>query len=285
MDSMRESSKQMMTTTATAPTPEALAAGLRAAWTAGDFGQIAQYDTAGGPDLVRRLGLGPGERVLDVACGTGNFALPAARAGASVTGLDFAPNLLAQARARAAAEGLDIRLDEGDAEALPYADGAFDTVASMFGAMFAARPERIAAELLRVCRPGGRVVMTNWTPDSIIGQLGALVGHYAPPPPMLAPPVLWGVEATARERLREGSAGVRIGRRRYPLAFPFGPAEVADLFIHHLGAVQRAYSTLDADRQAAFRRDLTALWTDRNSAADGTTRVESDYLEVVAARA
>lgn len=271
---------------AATPTPDALAAGMRAAWTAGDFGQIARYDTQGGPDLVRRLGLAAGERALDVACGTGNFALPAVRAGAVVTGLDFAPNLLAQARSRAAAEGLDIRFDEGDAEALPYADGAFDTVVSMFGAMFAARPERVAAELVRVCRPGGRVVMTNWTPGSIIGQLGALVGRYAPPPPMLAPPVLWGVEATARERLREGVDGVRIERRRYPLAFPFGPPEVAELFIRHLGAIQRAYATLDADRQAAFRRDLTALWTERNRAADGTTtRVDAEYLEVLATRA
>jgi SAM-dependent methyltransferase len=235
--------------------------------------------------LVRLAAPAPGERVLDVACGTGNFALPAARADARVTGVDFAPNLLAQARARAVAAGLGIRFDEGDAEALPYADGAFDTVVSMFGAMFAALPERVAAELVRVCRPGGRVVMTNWTPESVIGRLGALVGRYDPPPPMVAPPVLWGVEATARERLQAGVAGVRIERRLYPLAFPFGPAEVAELFIRHLGAIRRAYAALDADRQASFRRDLTALWAEHNRAADGTTHVESEYLEVVATRA
>ncbi len=178
-----------------------------------------------------------------------------------------------------------IQFDEGDAEDLPYADGAFDTVVSMFGAMFAARPELVAAELVRVCRPGSRIVMTNRTPDSFVGRLAALVDRYAPPPPMIAPTVLWGVEDTVRERLREGVAELRIERRRHSIAFPFGPADVAELYIRNLGAIQRAYAALDAAQKAEFRRDLTRFWDDSNCADDGTTRIDSEYLEVVAIRA
>ena len=274
-----------MTLTTTMPPLETIKAGMRATWMAGDFGQIARYERASGEDLVRRLGLGPGERVLDVACGTGNVALPAARAGATVTGLDFAPNLLAQARERATAAGLAIRFDEGDAEALPYADGAFDVVTSAFGVMFAPRPERAAAELLRVCRPGGRIALLNWTPRSFVGQLFLLVCQYAALPPQLAPPVQWGVEATVRERLRAGIGALHTAPRVYPLAYPFGPEAVADLYIANLGAVQRAYAGLVPDRQAALRRDLIALFADNNRAADGTTRIDAECLEAVATRA
>ena len=263
---------------------EAIKAGMRATWMAGDFGKIARYEPATGADLVRRLGLGPGDRILDVACGAGNVALAAARAGATVTGLDFAPNLLGQARERAAAEGLAVRFDEGDAEDLPYADGAFDVVTSAFGVMFAPRPERAAAELIRVCRPGGRIALLNWTPRSFVGQLFLLVCRYAPLPPV-PPPVLWGVEATVRERLGEGIAALRLTPRVYPLAFPFGPGAVADLYIENLGAIQRAYAGLDPDRQAALRRDLTTFFADNNRAGDGATRIDAECLEALATRA
>lgn len=269
----------------TMPPIEAITAGLRATWMAGDFGAIARYEPATGADLVGRLDLGPGDRVLDVACGAGNVALAAARAGASVTGLDFAPNLLAQARERAAGEGLAARFDEGDAEALPYADGTFDVVTSAFGVMFAPRPERAAAELVRVCRPGGRIALLSWTPRSVVGQLFLLVCTYAPLPPNIAPPVLWGVEATAREYLRDGTAALRLTPRVYPLAFPFGPQAVADLYIANLGAIRRAHAGLAPDRQAALRRDLTAFFADNNRAGDGTTRIDAECLEAVATRA
>ena len=269
----------------TMPPIEAIKAGMRATWTAGDFGRLARYESTSGEDLVRRLGLGPGDRVLDVACGTGNVALAAARAGATVTGLDFAPNLLAQARARAAAEGLAIRFDEGDAEDLPYADGAFDVVASAFGVMFAPRPERAAAELLRVCRPGGRIALLNWTPRSFVGQLFLLVCRYAPLPPQVRPPVLWGVEASVRTYLGTGMADLHATPRIYQLAYPFGPAAVADLYIANLGAIQRAYAGLDPERQAALRRDLTGFFAENNRAGDGTTRIDAECLEVLATRA
>ena len=269
----------------TLPPIETIKAGMRATWMAGDFGQLARYEPASGEDLVRRLGLGPADRVLDVACGTGNVALAAARAGATATGLDFAPNLLTQAREHAAAEGLAICFDEGDAEALPYVDGAFDVVASAFGVMFAPRPECAAAELLRVCRPGGRIALLNWTPRSFIGQLYLLVCQYAALPPQIAPPVLWGVEATVRERLSAGIAGLHTVPRVYSLAYPFGPEAVADLYIANLGVIQRAYAGLAPDRQAALRRDLTALFADNNRAGDGTTRIDAECLEAVATRA
>jgi SAM-dependent methyltransferase len=268
-----------------APNPAMIKAALTAAWTTGDFGQIAQYDTAAGEAFVRRLALTPGDRVLDIACGTGNFSLPAARAGAQVTGLDIAPNLLAQARARAAAAGLAIQFDEGDAEALPYADGAFATVVSLFGAMFAPRPDRVAAELVRVCQPGGRIAMLNWTPTSFVAQLAGLVGRIQPPPPQMIPPVLWGVENAVRERLREGVKELHLARRPYSLAFPFGPDATAGMYIQHLGAVQRPYAALDAQRQADFRRDLIQIITENNRAGDGTTRLETECLEVLAIRA
>ena len=270
--------------TTTMPPIEAIKAGMRATWMAGDFGQLARYESASGADLVRRLGLGPGDRVLDVACGTGNVALAAARAGATVNGLDFAPNLLTQARAQATAAGLTARFDEGDAEALPYADGAFDVVASAFGVMFAPRPERAAAELLRVCRSGGRIALLSWTPRSFVGQLFLLVCRYAPLPPQLAPPVQWGVEAMVRERLDAGVAALHTALRVYPLAYPFGPEAVADLYIANLGVIQRAYTGLAPERQADLRRDLTTFFADNTRAADGATRLDAECLEVVATR-
>lgn len=268
----------------TMPPIAAIKAGMRATWMSGDFGQIARYEAGSGETLLGHLGVAPQERVLDVACGTGNVALAAARLGASVTGLDFAPKLLAQARERALAAGLAIKFDEGDAEDLPYADGSFDLVASVFGVMFAPIPARAAAELLRVCRPGGRIALLSWTPRSLIGQLFLLVCRYAPPP-NIAPPVLWGVEASARDYLGAGVAEFRATTRIMTLAFPFGPQEVADLYIAHLGVIQRAYANLDIARQAALRHDLEQFFGDNNRADDGTTRLDAECLEVVAVRA
>src|SRR4051812_880967 len=178
-----------------------LAERTRATWTSGDFGRIAAGYVHGSGEFIARLELGAGEKVLDVACGTGNLAIPAARAGAQVTGIDIAPNLLEQAQAWARAEGFLIRFDEGNAEKMPYGDGAFDAVVSMFGAMFAPRPDDTAAELVRVCRAGGHIAMANWTPDGFIGQMFKIVGTYAPPAPGVPSPLLWGSEAMVTERL------------------------------------------------------------------------------------
>lgn len=267
------------------PTIEMLKAGMRANWTAGDFGQIVQYEGAASEEFIARLGLGPGDRVLDVACGTGKVTLAAARTGATVTGIDFAPNLLAQARGQATAEGLAVRFDEGDAEALPYGDGAFDVVVSTFGVMFATRPTAAAAELVRVCRPGGRIGILSWTPQSLIGQLFLFVLQYAPPPPNMAPPIFWGIEGKVREYLRDGVAELRATPRVETLAFPFGPAEVADLYITNLGPISRAYAGFAPEQQASLRSDLTTFFAENNRSREGgETWLEAEFLEVMAMR-
>src|SRR4026209_2072371 len=162
---------------------DALKAKLRATWISGDFGEIAKFLATEAEGFINRLGLKPGMKVLDVACGTGNLSLPAARLGANVTGVDIAPNSLEQARAKAAAAGLDIKFDEGDADALSYEDASFDAVVTMYGAMFAPRPDIVAAELKRVCKPGGFIAMANWTPTGFIGLMFKANGAYVPLPP------------------------------------------------------------------------------------------------------
>jgi SAM-dependent methyltransferase len=224
-------------------------------------------------------------RVLDVACGTGNLAIPAARAGARVTGLDIAPNLLEQARARAAAESLDIAFDEGDVEHLPYADGQFDVVMSMFGAMFAPRPERAAAEMLRVCRPGGTVAMANWTPEGFVGKMFTLGARFAPPPPGLAPPVLWGSDSVVRGRLADGTSEIKTEPVMVAFDYDFGPAEVVQFFRRYFGPTQMAFARLDEPAQAAYAAALEQLWIDHNEATDGRTVIQAEYLAVLATRA
>ncbi len=270
-------------TTSAATAPDTLTERVRATWMDGDFGRIAEGYERGAAEFIARLGLRAGEQVLDVACGTGNLTLPAARFGAMVTALDIAPNLLAQLAARAAAEELAIVRHEGNCEALPFDDGSFDTVITMFGAMFAARPERAAAELVRVCRPGGRIVMANWTKDGFIGEMLATIVRYVPPPADLPSTLLWGDEAVVSARL--AGTDVRFTRRMMALEYPLSPAGVVDYFRAWYRPTSRAFAALgDAAQREHLHRELTALWAAHNRAADGTTRVESEYLEVVAVR-
>jgi SAM-dependent methyltransferase len=262
--------------------PDPLTERVRATWTAGDFGRIARSYQRGAADFVARLKLRPAETVLDVACGSGNLALPAGRTGALVTGIDIAPNLIDQARANAAGEGLAIAFEVGDAEAMPFADASFATVITMFGAMFAGRPERAAAELLRVTRPGGRIAMASWTPTGFIGEMFTTTARFVPPPAGVPSPLLWGSEEAVRERLGRGTAALAVARRQITFDFPVGPAEVVEDFRRWYGPTLRAFAALDAGRQAELRRDLERLWAGRNEAEDGTTRVQSEYLEVIA---
>jgi SAM-dependent methyltransferase len=266
------------------PELETLKSRLRATWIAGDFGQIAKATASGAEDFIKRLNLQPGMKVLDVACGTGNLALPAARMGAIVTGVDIAPNLLEQARENAEREGLKIQFDEGDAEALPYEDASFDAVVTMFGAMFAPRPELVAAELKRVCRPGGFIAMANWTPTGFVGRMFKTVSSHVPPPPGMPPPVLWGDAAKVRERLNEAFSKLETNERNITFRFPFPPADVVEHFRNYFGPVQKAFGALDESGQAALRRDLEQLWTENNRATDGTTLGDAQYLEVIAVR-
>jgi SAM-dependent methyltransferase len=266
------------------PEMESLKTRLKDMWMAGDYGQVAKHIETLAEEFITRLELKPGVRLLDVACGSGNLAIVAAREGAIATGVDIATNLLEQARDRAASEGLTIQFDEGDAENLPYNDAAFDVVVSMFGAMFAPRPELVAAELARVCRSGGRIAMANWTPDGFVGHMFKIGGKYAPAPPDMPSPVNWGDEETVRERLRDGIADLQLTRRKCRLKYPFPPAKVVEFFRAYFGPTQRAFEALDADGKAALRSDLERLWSEHNRATDDTTDVEGEYLEIIATR-
>ena len=209
---------------------ETLKARLKATWMSGDYGHFATYLEAGALDFLSRIQIEPGARVLDVASGAGQTAIPMSRAGAKVTGIDIATNLIEKARDRAQAENLDARFEEGDAELLPYPDGSFDIVISLIGAMFAPRPELVAAELKRVCRPGGRIIMGNWTPTGFVGQMFKIHGKHVPPPAIMAPPVKWGEEDVVRERFKDGISHLKLSRRIYPFRYPFPPAEVVEFF-------------------------------------------------------
>jgi SAM-dependent methyltransferase len=261
---------------------KALKKRLTTTWNTGDYGIVARDLEASAADFLARIHFEPGTRLLDLACGSGQVAIPAARAGAEATGVDIAPKWIEQARARAQEEGLNARFDEGDAEDLPYEDDSFDLVISLIGAMFAPRPERVAAEMVRVCRPGGRIVMGNWTPEGFIGQMLKASAQYVPPPALMPSPLLWGTESAVHERLREGIAELQLTRRMYPFAYPFPPAEVVDFYAEYFGPTNCALNVLDETEQMALRQDLEQLWQKYNQASDGKTYVEAEILEVVA---
>jgi SAM-dependent methyltransferase len=264
---------------------EVLKARLKATWMAGDFGQVAKSIESHAEEFIARRHIKPGMRVLDVACGTGNLAIPAAKAGAIVTAVDIATNLVEQARARALSEGVNVQCDEGDAEQLPYPDASFDLVVSMYGAMFAPRPDRAAAELVRVCRPGGQIAMANWTPRGFVGQMFKATADHVPPPPGMPAPVLWGDEAIVRERLRDGISELQMTPVKVLFKFPFSVPETIEFYRTYFGPTQRAFAALPEDKQPVLRQDLESLWTQHNHATDGTTYVEAEYLEVLATRA
>lgn len=257
----------------------ALKKAMKSAWMSGDFGRIASANENRGQEFIDRLQLKPSARVLDVACGTGNQSLPAARAGAEVTGLDIATNLLVQARERAEKEGLKIRFVEGDAEELPFGNAEFEVVLSMFGAMFAPRPERVAAEFLRVCKPGGMIAMANWTPAGFTAEMFKINSKYAPAPPDVPAPVLWGDETVARRRFA-AAARVETAKRDVLFDFPFGPAEVVEMFRTYFGPTRTALSKLDPAAQKAMLEDLTGHWASHSEGDSNHTIVRSEYLEV-----
>jgi len=268
------------------PNLEAVKARQKATWQSGDFGQIARTIENVAEDFMARQPLKPGSRVLDVACGTGNLAVIAARRGCVVSGIDIASNLIEQARGRAAAEGLCIDFKEGDAETLPFLGSQFDLVVSSFGVMFAPRPNVAVAELQRVTKPGGRVALASWTPEGFLGKMFNVFKAHLPPPPTGVPsPMSWGDETTVRSRLRHGFADVRLTRRIALMRYPFPPANTVEFFRQFYGPTQRAFASLDAPAQAALRRDLVDLQTIHNTAKTPyTTEVAAEYLEAVALR-
>ncbi len=260
-----------------------LKARLKATWMTGDYDIFSRYMETDAHLFFRRIGIDAGTRVLDVGCGAGQLALIAARAGAQVTGCDIATNWVERARARAKSEGLNAIFDEGDAEALPYADASFDVAASLIGAMFAPRPEMVAAEMTRVCRPGGKIAMANWTPRGFVGQMFKTIAKYIAPNGMPSP-VLWGDEATVRDRLKEGIVDVQCTPRFYQFEYPFPPETVVQFFRQHYGPMTKAFASLDAEGQEKLKRELVELWTSYNRAEGNGTLVDAEYLEVIAIR-
>jgi SAM-dependent methyltransferase len=260
--------------------------GMRASWMAGDFGVVAKTIAGAAEALAARLNVPAGSKILDVACGTGNVAIPMAKLGAIVTGVDIAANLLVQARERAASEGLEIQFDEGDAESLPYADASFDVVVTMFGAMFAPRPELVARELARVLKPGGLLAMANWNPASFSGKMFRVGAQHVPPPAGIAPPVMWGDDATVRQRLSVGFEEVRTVLVPVDFDLPVNPAGAVEFFRKYFGPTQMAFGRLDEAGKTAFAEDLEGLWSGANVASDPEvhTLVKNEYLQVTARR-
>lgn len=257
---------------------------LRQTWMAGDFGQIAKYTKGEAEQFIARRHIKPGTKVLDVACGTGNVSIPAAKAGAHVTGVDIATNLLTQARVHAKQEDVDITFEEGDAEDLPFEDESFNLVVSMFGVMFAPRPEIAVKELVRVCEHGGQIVLANWTPRGFVGQMIALTNKRVPPPAGMPSFVSWGEEKTVHERLHDGIVNLQLKHYVAEIKFPFSVPDTVEFYRTYFGPTQKAFESLPDEKQPELRRDMEELFKKNNKATDGTTLIDAEYLEVVATR-
>ncbi len=260
---------------------------MKAIWEDGDYGQLSMYKKDWDDDFISRLPIQAGTKLLDVACGTGYFCILAAKRGAEVTGIDLAGNLVAQARNHAKEHGVRIRFDEGDAEALPYADNSFDIVTSMIGAMFAPQPEKVAAELLRVCKPGGIIAMANWTAEGITGEMFGIGPKYLPPPPGVPYPLLWGNEDTVRQRFGKGIRDLQLTRRNWEIKFPFDETHVVEFFSRYFGPVKSTLEALNTqpEKKKQMEADMLAFWKKHNRATDSTLVCDAEWLEVVATKA
>jgi SAM-dependent methyltransferase len=272
------------TITTDKPDFKALTEAGRAVWSSGDFNAIARQVMAAAEDVVQAADPRPGQSVLDVACGSGNAALVAARRYCAVSGIDIAPNLVERARTRAAAEGVEVEFREGDAQALPYPDAHFDVVLSVFGVMFAPDQERAASELRRVCRPGGRIVLANWMPEAFGAYFFGAHARHAPPPPGMPSPLRWGTTEGLTELLGSGVRGIATTRRSINAYYP-SVEDGVDLFARYFGPTIRALNVVGPDGAEALRRDISAVFDRYNRADDGTAVVETEYLRVTATRA
>jgi SAM-dependent methyltransferase len=248
-------------------------------WSSGDYAVVGATLPMVAEGLCEAADVRPGERVLDVATGTGNGAIAAARRFAHAAGVDYVPALLERGRERAAAERLAIELREGDAEAIPFPDASFDVVLSTFGVMFAPDQERAAGELVRVCRPGGRIALASWTPEGFIGEMFRVVGRYVPPPAGVRSPLQWGTEARLRELF--GARARRLFLTPQEFVFRYAsPAHFVEVFRRWYGPTVQAFAALDAAGQAALAADLEALLGRRHLGGPGVA-VPSEYLEAV----
>ncbi|WP_233839081.1 class I SAM-dependent methyltransferase [Paraburkholderia sp. ZP32-5] len=261
----------------------AVKARQQTAWSTGNYAVVGTTLRIVGENLCEALDLRAGSRVLDVAAGNGNATLAAARRWCDVTSTDYVASLLDSGRARAQAEGLPVQFQEADAEALPFADATFDIAMSTFGVMFTPNQERAAAELVRVCKPGGRIGLANWTPESFIGQLFKTIGKHVPPPAGVKSPALWGAKVRLEELFGDSARRITATSRDFMFRYR-SPAHFIDVFRTFYGPMNKAFAALDGERRAAFHRDLMALIESRNRSADATLVLPGEYLEVVIER-
>ena len=267
------------------PDIQSLKARQKSTWESGDFGEVAKFIMTDAEQFMSHIDLRPGSKVLDAACGTGNLAVLAAKRGCITSGLDIASNLIAQARERARKESFTIEFTEGDAEAMPYPDATFDAVVSMYGVMFAPRPERVVSELRRVVKPGGLIALANWAPDGFIGKMFSIFARHLPPPAGFPSPLLWGDEAVVRARFEGVGEKLQMTRRTARMCFPFDAAGTVEFFQRYYGPTHRAFESLPPASRAALKRELIELHTRHNvSTRPDETETPSDYLEIHARR-
>ena len=265
------------------PSPPDLAAvkaRQHGAWSSGDYAMVGTTLQIVGEELCEALDLRAGQTVLDVAAGNGNASLAAARRWCEVLATDYVPTLLERARERAAAERLAVEFQPADAEALPFQDGRFDVVMSTFGVMFTPDQDQAAAELVRVCRPGGRIGLANWTPDGFIGQLFKTIGKHLPPPAGVRSPALWGTQARIAELFGPHAASIRAEPRCFVFRYR-SAAHWLEVFKTYYGPLLKAFAALQPAAQAALAEDVTALIGRFNRSGDDSMVVPSEYLEVV----
>jgi SAM-dependent methyltransferase len=255
----------------------------QAAWSTGNYAVVGTTLQIVGENLCEALDLRSGAHVLDVAAGNGNATLAAARRWCNVTSTDYVSSLLESGRARAQAEGHTIQFQEADAENLPFPDASFDAVMSTFGVMFTPNQDKAASELARVCKPGGRIGLANWTPESFIGQLFKTIGKYVPPAPGVKSPALWGTKARLEELLGNTALEIRTTNREFVFRY-HSPAHWIEVFRTYYGPMNKTFGALDAEKQAAFTEDLLGLMETRNRSGDRTLVLPSEYLEVVIER-
>ncbi len=261
----------------------AIKARQQSTWASGDFAVIGTTLQIVGETLCEAVDLRAGERVLDVACGNGNATLAAARRFAQVTGADYVPELLEKARMRGRAEGLDLELIEADAESMPFAEGSFDVVLSTFGVMFAPNHTAAAAELLRVCRPGGTIGLASWTPTGFIGKLLRTVGKYVPPPAGLQSPALWGKREHVAMLFGDGVVSLEAQRREFNFRYA-SAGHFIEVFRRFYGPTHKAFAALDLKGQEELTRDIEQLIADHDRGGSRSMVVPAEYLEVVAVR-
>jgi ubiquinone/menaquinone biosynthesis C-methylase UbiE len=266
-----------------APDLKAIKTKQQVTWSSGDYAVVGTTLQIVGEQLAEAMDLHAGEKVLDIAAGNGNATLAAARRWCEVTSTDYVETLLARGRQRAEAEGLKVTFQQADAEALPFADASFDGVMSTFGAMFSPDQSRTGSEMLRVCRPGGRIGLANWTPDGFIGQMFKTIGRQLPPPAGMKSPALWGTWEWIEKAFRAEAASLAAEPRHFVFRYRT-PEHFLDVFRRYYGPMLKAFEALDTRGRAALSHDIVDLIGTFNRATDGTMVVPAEYLEVVVTR-